>query len=159
MRRCFVCALILALLFSAATTVTTAQTSRATIRGIVKDPNGAVIPGAQLKLINEETQETRTAQSGTEGEFAFSSLMPGSYRLEISATGFAAFTRENIVLQVNQEFRLDAPLAVRGVVTADYISDTLPSPLRKDSAALGTVIDNRQVTGLPLDGRNFYEVN
>lgn len=158
MRRNFASALILLLLFSIVST-TAAQTSRATIRGIVRDPNRALVPGALLRLINNETQEQRTAQSGAEGEYAFGSLMPGSYRLEVEATGFATFAQSEIQLRVNQEVRLDVSLVVQGISTDSYMIVSPPSLLKEDSPALGTVIDNRQVTGLPLDGRNFYELN
>ena len=133
-----------------------AQTHRASIRGAIVDPNGARIPGATVRVINEATNETRTAVSADDGEFAVSSLPPGRYRVEVTgAPGFANFERR-LVLEVNQEFRLDAPLEIRTggheITVEDYV------PLKKDSAAIGTVIAERQIAELPLDGRNFLEL-
>ena len=135
-----------------------AQTHRASVRGTVTDPNGAVIRGAQVKLINRDTEETRITTSGEEGEYTLSSLQPGLYRLEIAASGFATYPRE-FSLNVNQDLRVDASLVIAGVATDPYMIVSPLSELKKDSASLGTVIENRQVVGLPLDGRNFYELS
>ncbi|MCU1265853.1 MAG: Outer rane receptor for ferrienterochelin and colicin [Acidobacteria bacterium] len=136
-----------------------AQTHRASLRGTVFDPNRAVIQGAQVKLTNRETGESRTTTSGAEGEYALSSLQPGSYRLEVSASGFATLPRE-FTLNVNQEVRLDASLQIAAVSDPYDIALVVSNvgELKKDSSDLGTVIENRQIVGLPLDGRNFYEL-
>ncbi|HVF55892.1 MAG TPA: carboxypeptidase-like regulatory domain-containing protein, partial [Pyrinomonadaceae bacterium] len=146
--------ILLALLFASSAS---GQTQRATIRGTVTDPNGAVVPGATLKLVNTETNETRTAMSGAEGEYTLSLLPPGTYRLEVAAGSFAAFSQE-VVLLVNQELRADVSLDVPSVSLPQQIVD-VSSPLKQDSASLGTVIENRKVEGLPLDGRNFFELS
>ncbi|CAN5296440.1 hypothetical protein BH18ACI2_BH18ACI2_19710 [soil metagenome] len=96
--------------------------------------------------------------SGTEGEYAVSSLLPGSYRLEIEFPNFKKYS-QSIQLQVGQELRADVPLEI-GQINEDDFKHVyeLPEVLKQDSAALGTVIENRQVTGLPLDGRNFLDL-
>ena len=142
------------LLLLAATAV--AQTYRGSIRGTVFDPNNAVISGAQVKLISQDTNEERTAVSGVDGEYSVSSLKPGRYRLDVSYPNFK-ISKQDIRLQVNQELRLDVTLFV---TTTDFeVLSEAPKDLKKDSASLGNVIDNRQVVGLPLDGRNFYELS
>src|SRR6476659_981351 len=136
-----------------------AQTHRASLRGTVSDPNGALIQRAQAKLINRDTGETRTATSGDSGEYTFSSLQPGLYRLEISAPGFATMPQEFSV-SVNQEKRVDAKLEIAAVSDPYGVISTTSTAgeLKKDSSSIGTVIENRQIVGLPLDGRNFYEL-
>ena len=134
-----------------------AQTHRASLRGTVYDQNRAVVRGAQIRLINRGTGEARTTTSGEDGEYTLSSLRPGSYRLEITASGFATFPEE-FNLKVNQELRIDAQLQI-SVLTGAYEIGVTPDELKKDSASLGTVIENRQVEGLPLDGRNFFELS
>ena len=137
-----------------------AQTHRASVRGIVTDTNGAVIPGAAVKLTNTGTNETRETTTGGEGEYAISSLPPAVYRLEVSANAFKTYAFDQLVLQVNQELRADVSLAVGVINEDDDFSVKSPADeLRKDSPALGAVITNRLVEGLPLDGRNFYELN
>jgi hypothetical protein len=134
-----------------------AQTHRGSVRGTVTDPNGAVIVGATVTATNKETNEKRTATSGGDGEFTISSLPPGKYSVEVSATNFRQFSRE-IVLQVNQEMRLDAPLEVGGINTGDNFSSPSVPILKQDSASLGTTITEQEIKQLPLDGRNFLEL-
>src|SRR5687767_10689788 len=106
--------LVLVLFLSLASSVA-AQTHRASVRGTVVDLNQAVIQNATIKLTNQGTNETRTAASGADGEYTLTSLSPGEYRLEVSATGFGPFV-QNIVLNVNQEIRVDTSLAVNPLV-------------------------------------------
>jgi hypothetical protein len=136
-----------------------AQTNRATVRGIVTDPNGAVVQGAEVTLTNEGTNERRLVVTDSEGLYTVSPLPPGTYRLEVKAAGFEQY-RQPAQLSVNQELRADVTLAVAGV--AETINEDLrvePDLVKHDTPALGVVIGNRLVEGLPLDGRNFYELN
>ncbi len=135
-----------------------AQNYRGSIRGRVTDPRGASIPGAKLKLVEQDTNETRNAVSDARGDFVISLLRPGSYRLEVEQQGFGKY-ENTFALQVNQELRLDVVLSV-GTVRSDENMIVAPvGVLKHEGASLGAVIDNRQVTGLPLDGRNFLELS
>jgi hypothetical protein len=144
----------LVLLLALASTVA-AQTYRGTIRGTVTDPNLAVVPGATIKLINRETGEERNTTSGNSGAYAFSSIPAGPYRLEIEASGFPRYKQE-LQLKVNQDLLLNAAMPLPAVATEIDIPE--PADLLKESSSISTTIDNRQVVGLPLDGRNFYEL-
>src|SRR5262249_42927468 len=135
-----------------------AQNYRGAIRGRVTDPRGASIPGAQLKLIDEGTNETRTGKTDGSGDFTISLLRPGSYRLEIESKGFAKYVN-TITLQVNQDIRLDVALNISTTQVDDNMIVASAGALKYEGASLGAVIDNRQVTGLPLDGRNFLELS
>lgn len=147
--------LFLVLLLSLASSAG-AQTHRASVRGTIFDPNRAVVPGAAIKLINQETGEARSVVSTDNGEYTVASLPPAAYRLEVVRGGFAAFA-EKIVLLVNQELRFDVDLDVGPIMDSpDDIYGTVE--LQQDSGSLRTVIENRQIEGLPLDGRNFYEL-
>src|SRR2546425_657410 len=146
--------LVLLLLLSS---VAAAQTYRAYLRGTVYDQNGAAIPGAQIHLTNVATGDSRTTVSSSEGQYAISSLQPGVYRIEVEMRSFRKHS-ERIEVLVNQEQRLDITLVVAGPDEGGI--DSVYEPMvKKDSASLGTVIENRQVVGLPLDGRNFYELS
>ncbi|HEY3039471.1 MAG TPA: TonB-dependent receptor [Pyrinomonadaceae bacterium] len=134
-----------------------AQTYRGSIRGTVTDPNKAVIPAASITLSSKETNEQRTSVTNAAGDYAVSSLPPGTFTLRVSAAGFETFSQD-IVLNVNQELRVDASLVVGQVATDPSMITAAPTDLKKDSSSIGTVIENRQVVGLPLDGRNFYEL-
>ncbi len=139
------------------TSSTQAQTHRASIRGTIADTARSQLAGAAIILVNEGTNETRNVTTGATGEYAIAQLAPGAYRLEVEAVGFKKYLRQ-FELQVNQEQRFDVTLDAGAVIEEVVVTDTLPA-LRKDSAAIGTVIENRAVTGLPLDGRNFYELS
>ncbi len=134
-----------------------AQTYRASFRGTVYDQNRAAIPGAKVTLTSSETGEARTTNSDDKGTFAIASLPAGRYEVAVEANGFQKHV-EPIEVLVNQDQRSEITLTVG--VTAHLQVDSVYNPeLKKDSPSLGTVIENRQITGLPLDGRNFYELS
>lgn len=134
----------------------TAQIHRGVIRGRVVDPNKAVVPNATVRVTRQETNETRTVTSTAAGEYTFAQLLPGRYQLEAEVSGFRKYAQP-LELRVNQELRHDVTMAVGTIGGHDnFIVET--STLKKDSAAQSNVIENRQVTGLPLDGRNFQEL-
>ena len=138
------------------TVALTAQSHRGAIRGRVQDASGAAVAGATVSAVNEATNETREATSGAAGAFALAELAPGTWRVEIAAPGHKTHV-ERIVLAVNQEHRADAQLQV-GALT-DRVEVTAPVvEVRRDSPALGTVVENRQILDMPLDGRNFLEL-
>ena len=132
-----------------------AQSHLAAIRGVIVDPSGALAPGATVRVTNVETGELRSTTTD-DGRFVLSALQPGQYRVQVEKQGFAPIDGQ-IELQVNQQRSLDFTLTV-GAVTrqVDVISST--EPVQRESAALSTVIEGRQVTGLPLDGRNYLEL-
>ena len=146
--------LLAVLLFSASVQ---AQTYRAAVRGTVYDPNHSVVPGATIGLVNQGTQETRTVTSGSQGEYAITSLLPGEYVIKVTAPNFPE-RQFKVTVLVNQEQRIDVflELSVGETVDVDFSKDAI---LKTDSAVIGTVIENRQVSTLPLDGRNFYELS
>jgi hypothetical protein len=135
-----------------------AQTHRGSIRGTVIDPNDAVVAGAAITLTNTETNDKREVSTDGEGEYIIPALPPGPYRLEVSVAGFSKYA-EVVTVLVSQELRADVRLQISSgqfVVDVDSLNEAL---LKKDSASIGTVIENRQVEGLPLDGRNFFELS
>jgi Carboxypeptidase regulatory-like domain/TonB dependent receptor-like, beta-barrel len=137
---------------------TLAQNYRGAIRGRVTDPRGASIAGAQVKLLEEGTNEGRIVKTDGSGDFTISLLRPGSYRLQVESEGFSKYVNE-FTLQVNQDLRLDVALDVGIARVDDNMILAAVSPLKYEGASQGAVIDNRQVTGLPLDGRNFLELS
>src|SRR5215510_3995237 len=151
--------LCLILLFLASTTPLSAfgQTHRGSVRGTLTDSASRPIANVTVKLIQNETNESRTTTTGDQGEFTISSLPPGPYRIEVEFTGYKKYSRL-VTLQVNQDLRLDISLDV-GPITEELVVTAPETSLRKDSAVVGTVIENRQIANLPLDGRNFLELS
>lgn len=100
------------------------QEGRATFWGIITDPNGAVIPGAQATIINEKTKYKRTIKSDNKGQFKFGLLEPGLYTFKFEYPGFRAYQREHLRLHSNEDLRLDVVLDIGFV--GEVVYDELP---------------------------------
>ena len=132
-----------------------AQSHRASVRGRVTDPAGAPLAGAEVRATREGTNELRRTTTDEGGRFALPELGVGSYRFEVALSGYRALSTR-VELRVGQDLWLDAPMELtvsQGVeVSAPFL------PIDRDSSAMATLIDERQISGLPLDGRNFLEL-
>jgi len=133
-----------------------AQTVRGVIGGRIIDPKAAPVPKASVSITNGETNLSRSTVTDERGEFTVPMLDPGPYLLTAEASGLPKYS-QRLILEVDQEIRVDIRLAAS---PADSVQVTgSPSLLRTETSAMGGVIDNRQIVGLPLDGRNFYELS
>jgi len=123
----------------------------------VKDANGAVVPGASVTITKVDTGTERKVTSGDEGEYNAPLLDIGRYKVTATKQGFQTTTNENIVLQTNDRVRVDLELKpgdISGVVTI-----TAAAPLvETESSNRGAVVTGREVTELPLSGRNFTQL-
>lgn len=133
------------------------QTHKASIRGTLTDNSRLALSNVVVGLIQTDTNERRTTTTREQGDFIIPSLPPGPYRLEIQQTGYKKYVRL-LALGVNQEIRLDISLEI-GSIAEELIVNAPQTQLRKDSSAIGTIVENSQVTRLPLDGRNFLELS
>jgi hypothetical protein len=133
------------------------QNYRGSLRGRLTDTQGAVVPSAKITVTHLETNETRSAVPNANGEYALTLLRPGTYKLEVTSSGFARYAAE-VIVSVNQEVRYDVMLAAAAISDPPMLI-TEYGLLKQSSPALGAVIENRQITGLPLDGRNFLELS
>jgi len=134
-----------------------AQTVAGVVRGVIRDPSGGHVPGATVTLTSRETHARRSATSDARGEFTIPSVPPGEYRLEAEHQGFVKYAQA-LTMEVNQDqdIRVEMDLARAGTETVE-VAGTAPL-VRTESPGVGGVIDNRQILGLPLDGRNFYQL-
>jgi hypothetical protein len=129
----------------------------AAVDGIVVDTSKAAVPGARATLVEADTGETRTAVSSSQGYFTFPDLSPGRYTLKVSSKGFKTWTQQNIVLAVDQHATLRPVLAV-GAIT-QTVRVTAGAPLvTTSSSSLSTLVATRQITELPLNGRNALQL-
>lgn len=110
-----------------------------------------------LTVTAEETGRQRTTASDPSGDWSTTGLAPGRYRVEVQREGFAGAS-ETVTLNVNQELRVDFRLQP-GARTEQVEVTERAELLRSDSTALSTVVENRNIRQLPLDGRNFYELS
>jgi hypothetical protein len=133
-----------------------AQTVRGVIGGTVVDLSKQGVASATVTLTSDETGAQRSTITTPRGDFAFALVAPGRYRIEVDGPGFKK-TGFGVVLEVNQDIELDIPLTVGGADTVQ-VQDVAPM-LRTELNTMGGVIDEQMITGLPLDGRNFYNLS
>ena len=145
------------MLSAAFATATFAQSPLATIRGRVVDPSNAAIAGAAATLVAESTGQIRRGTTGPDGTFVIGQLAPGTYRLELAASGFKKSVSE-IDLLVGQDWRAELALEVGAVTETVQVAGERAETLTGEPA-VRTVVDNHLVTTLPLDGRNFLELS
>ena len=147
----------LALLLTAGSRQLSAQAVTGTIYGFVTDPTQAVIAGAKVAVVNTNTNYGREMLTQNDGSYRFPSLPLGEYRLVTEQSGFNTVMQEGIVLQVDQQVRIDVMLRVGNV--AEKLEVTAEAPLiNATNAETSEVIDRRRVEMLPLNGRNFVQL-
>jgi len=135
----------------------TAQTNKATIVGTVTDNTGAVVQGATVTITRVDTNATREVTTGDSGTYEAPSLDIGNYKVTATKQGFKTVAQDKIVLQTNDRLRIDlemSPGEVSGEVTV-----TAAAPLvETETSNRGNVVTGREVTELPLSGRNFTQL-
>ena len=134
-----------------------AQGVTGSILGSVEDATGARVPGAAVAVTNMATGESRSAKADAEGNYLFPALSIGRYSLRAEAAGFKTFVSENIILDLNQNARINARLEVGSV--SEQVKVTADAALvETQQAQLGAVVDMNRVNDLPLNGRNVYDL-
>ncbi|HEX4773890.1 MAG TPA: TonB-dependent receptor [Bryobacteraceae bacterium] len=129
-------------------------TELGTITGRAVDPAGAVIPGANVKVTNTGTNVVREAKTDAEGGFAARSLVPGTYRVEVSAPSFSTQVQDNIKLDVAATVTLTFNLTV-GQLNQQVEVQAQGALLQTEESSVGTTIASTQMVELPLNGRDF----
>src|SRR5947208_6590514 len=136
----------------------TAQQNTGTILGVVKDSSGAVVPGAGITILNEETSLTRTVITGENGAFRAAALPVGRYTVRVELAGFRTQTQRGLILEVAQELVVNPILEV-GAGPQQEVTVSSEAPLvNTTSSTLGTVVNERSVADLPLNGRNYVDL-
>lgn len=131
--------------------------STASVRGIVSDPQGAVIPNAQVTIHSAETDFQRSLSSGAGGEYEFLQLKPGVYKLSVSAPGFERYENPSLHLLVNTPATLNVALTLGKQTDVVSVSEEAP-PLNQTDASLGIAFSEKQVKEIPLEGRNVPDL-
>jgi len=134
-----------------------AQVERASIIGNVTDATGAVAPGVTVTVTNEATNTSVALTTDDVGAYTAVNLIPGSYSVNASRSGFKPMVFRNFVLQVGQSARLDIRLEVGNIEQTVEVSGTIPL-LQTENASVGQVIGREAVNALPLNGRNFVQL-
>ncbi len=134
-----------------------AQTFTGRILGTVTDPAGGVVPGATVKVIHLGTNHSMTVQTNEVGNYVAPNLERGEYQIEVTAAGFKKFVRRGVVLEIQQQARVDVALEVGDVTQAVEVQAAAPL-LETTDSTLGKVVDNRRILTLPLNSRNVYSL-
>jgi hypothetical protein len=134
-----------------------AQTSTGGANGTVTDPSGAVVSGATVKLVNQATNIENKTETTSSGYFVFVNVQPGTYVLSVEKQGFKSAKTAAFDVAVNQTVSIPVALAVG--TTTETVEVTSQSELiQASSTELGTVIEEKEVHDLPLNGRNFTQL-
>ncbi len=131
-----------------------AQTATGTIMGRVTDPSGAAIPGASVKITEQNTGVPVMAKTANDGNYSVPFLKPGTYSVAVEASGFQQGMRTNLVLQVQAILEADFQLQVGRVSQQVVVSTTAPV-LQTASTEQGNVVTEDTMQVMPLNGRNF----
>jgi hypothetical protein len=134
------------------------QAFTASILGTVKDNSGSVVPQAIVTITNIATGNTTSAVSDSNGDFTVSLLPPGDYRVTVEAPGFKRSVQEPVTLLVDQRQHLDFSLEL-GQVSENVTVTAETSQVQADTATVGTAVTQAQTSELPLNGRNFLQLD
>jgi len=134
-----------------------AQVYSSSLTGVVTDPSGASVPGVAVRLIDVNKGYDYNAQTDASGRYLLRSLPPGKYRLTATATGFKAYVREGIVLNVDVNTNVDVRLEVGEPQQSVQVLGEAPL-LASQDAATGQTLNRNFVNDLPLIGRNVLDL-
>jgi len=149
-RMLFLCALL-------AATAAFAQDARGSLSGRVTDPQGALVAGAQIDVLNSATNVKLSARTNEAGAFIVPYLLPGTYRVTVELTGFKRFLQDGVQVRVNDAVEVNPQLEVGD--TSQSVEVKAETPLLSTAeASLGQVIDERRVTELPLFAGNAMDL-
>lgn len=127
------------------------------ITGRISDASGAAVPGVTITLTSTSTNAVRTTISTDSGDYTFPSVPPGIYNVKTEHQGFKTANSNNVELQVQQTVRLDFSLVV-GQVSESIEVQASADQLQAENGTVGTVIENKGIIGLPLNGRNYLNL-
>jgi len=144
------------LILSLSCAITGAQVTTADILGTVSDPSGAVLPKVTIVVTNTSTHDTRTTSSDSSGQYSFTLLPSDQYKLTASAPGFKNAVA-TLTLNAGDRRRQDIQMSVGSAVEQIEVSGTPPA-LETDTSVLSTVVPEKPVEDLPLNGRNFVQL-
>ena len=133
------------------------QSTNATLSGTVEDAQGALVPNAAITVMQIDTGQSRSTQSGVDGHYIITDLTIGSYRITASSPGFKTLVIPSVTLQMNQSAVMPLALAV-GSATEQITVTTETPLLNTDTSSVGQVVENQSIESQPLNGRDFWQL-
>ncbi|HEY7182669.1 MAG TPA: TonB-dependent receptor, partial [Blastocatellia bacterium] len=144
----------LCLLFICAANTAFAQFDSATVLGAIHDSSGAAMSGVTVTLKNIDTGLSVNAQTDSEGNFQFTNVRIGNYRVSAEKQGFSTAVAERVNVTVNARQRVDLTMQP-GAVTESVVITDAAQLLETDSSVRGQVVQREQIVNLPLNGRSY----
>ncbi len=129
------------------------QASITSLVGRVTDPNGAAIPNASVRAVEDGTQETYSGVTNGEGSYLFQFVRIGTYTITATAPGFGTLVNKDVLVQVNQVVRTNFELPI-GQVTEKITVSATAAPIATEDASLSEVLGHQAVGDIPLNGRD-----
>jgi hypothetical protein len=149
-------AFVVACLLSLCTVASLAQNATTSLRGVIKDPTGAFVPGATITLSNGATGQKITATSNGSGDYQLQQILPAKYTITVAAPGFGSQVKSAELL-VNQPATVDFSLSVRGSTEVVDVTESAQT-LNTIDASLGGSTDNATIQALPSEERNVPDL-
>ncbi len=134
-----------------------AQTANGQITGTVRDPSGAVMAGVKVNVTDQGTGTSRETKTSDSGDYSFALLPVGTYSVVAEQQGFEAAKQSNIRLNVDQTARVDLTMTVGSTSETVNVQATQVA-VDTETSSVGQLVTERQVTQLPLNGRNFLQL-
>ena len=149
--------LLLLLLTLCVSMLANAQSTDATLSGVVVDPTGKVIPDAEIEIVNDATGVLYSSATNQAGIYTTTILPPGQYRVQVSKIGFKTLIKPGITLNVQSAVSLNFTLPL-GAASETVTVDAGATQINTTDGSVSTVIDRKFVENMPLNGRSFQEL-
>jgi hypothetical protein len=135
-----------------------AQRGSSSLNGVVRDPSGAVVANTNVTAMNAGTGFSRSTVTNEVGVYSLTDLPPGSYDLSAEAAGFRKAVVQSLRMFVGQTVTVDIAMELGDVRESVSVTSEVPL-LQTSSSHVGTVIEGKLLTDIPLNGRNFLQLN
>ena len=133
------------------------QVTTGALIGSVTDPTGLALARVEVRVADESHGVVRTAATDNFGLYRFVDLPPASYTVTAAATGFRPVTRGDVPVPVASTVRIDFQLSLAAITQTVEVTARI-RPIQTTSGELGTVLDQRRIESLPLNGRHFLQL-
>ncbi len=158
LQRTFICAAVAAMSATVLAPRGLAQAvAIAQVSGVISDPSGSPISGAEVKIIETEKQAVRTVNADEQGRYTFPNLPVGPYRLEVSARGFKGYLQTGILLQVGNNIQINVTMQL-GAISEHIEVSAQASMVETSQNTVSQIIDERRIVDLPLNGRQLTQL-
>ena len=131
-----------------------AQAGGTTVRGTVQDPNGNVVKGATVTITDPSKNFTRTQQTNDDGQYVFSAVPPGTYKLEVTAQGFKTASASGLEALVDTPTVRDVQLEIGAVSETVDVTSAAEAAINTSDATIGNSFERKRITELPLNANN-----